>query len=155
MSLNSSNVTVFPCVSRSIKGDDNTEIVNKAKLLSEENITNILKSVTDKKSYIINWEKDTLEMVIKGYYFKIEDQEKSGNKYAHIKFIENTGNYILIQGDNDESKFTGVEIIEGTAPDNDENCLTLCVNGSIPDDSKIKFTQKSISLKNIDCGELN
>ena len=145
--IKSSNISVFPCVSR------NSNYDLDSKLMSEKNITNILKSVTDRESYIISWEGTTLKCVIKGYYFEITDIQQSGNKYAHLKM--NTTQNILngtdeVSGDN--SEFKGVDI--NTTPADAD--LTLCVGGNIPDSSRSKFNTKSLNvdLTTINCGEL-
>jgi hypothetical protein len=131
-------VDVFPCVKR-----DDVD----SRLMSEKNITNILKSVTDKESYVISWDGEVLKCVVKGYYFEVKET-RSGDKYAHIDFNSDG----LLKGDNED-------IFEGLVIDSNktENDLILCENGVVPSESLEKFysTSLSVDLTYIDCGELN
>ncbi len=156
--MESSKVFVFPCVSRT---DDDTTNGNisrelRAKLMSEENITNILKSITDKKSYIIEYDSNTklLKFVLDGYYFEISDYSPSGNQYARIdyKSVSSTNEFQLIKGDV-SNNFDGL-IISQEQPVSDY--LTLCMGGEIPQSSYSKFKLSSVDgkLNAIDCGEL-
>ena len=147
MSISSENIFVFPCVSRSKNYD------LKAKLMSEENITNIIKSITDKKSYVINDDLSNLEFVIDGYYFKLINKTLTGNQYAYIstnKDDDPSSTFTILKGD--DNGFQGLTISE-QKPD-DKDYLTLCEGGKIPVDSKIKFSRESLNMSNIDCGEL-
>lgn len=149
MSISSENIFVFPCVSRSKNYD------LKAKLMSEENITNIIKSITDKKSYIINDDLSNLEFVIDGYYFKLTGVELKENRYAYISTKKNgvtPNEFTLLIGDNNSNSFEGL-IIDSAIPDG-KDYLTLCEGGKIPADSKIKFSRESLNMSSIDCGEL-
>ena len=142
----STNVKVFPCATR--ESDNGLD----SKLLSEQNITNIIKSVTDNHSYIISWDNDTLKCVIKGYYFEISGQRIGGDLYAHLQM-----NGDVLNGadevDGNQKYFAGLDI-NNSASNAD---LVLCVSGNIPIDSWAKFNPKSLNadLTRVDCGELN
>ena len=77
--MNSDKIFVFPCVSR----DNDYDL--KAKIMSEENITNLIKSITDNTSYVINDDLNNLEFIIDGYYFKLTDYSLTGTQYAYIE----------------------------------------------------------------------
>ena len=144
--LATSNVThIFPCVSR----PDNI----KSKLMSEKNITNIIKSIADAPSYIIDYDPltGTLKFILEGYYFEIKNFAVSGNKYASIVYKSGT-NQELIDADDAESKFKGLAIYD-TVPTSG-SYLALCVNNSIPSSSYVKFNNGSLGITHIDCGEL-
>ena len=59
----SSNVDVFPSTNR--------VVYPQGKLTSENNFVNIINSITDYKSYVLNFSNKLLEVIIHGYYFKI------------------------------------------------------------------------------------
>lgn len=150
MSISSENIFVFPCVSRS------KDYELKAKLMSEENITNIIKSITDSPSYIIDYDKNTkiLEFVIDGYYFKLTEFTPSGTQYAVLKYKADTPKEIkIIDGDNTNNQFNGLTI--ETSQPKSGTYLLISENNEIPDRSKIKFSRESLNMSSIDCGELN
>ena len=135
---NSEDIFVFPCVSRDT-GNSNSDL--SAKLMSEQNVTNIIKSITDRKSYIISWVDTTLKCVIDGYYFEINNITKSGDMYAFLDF-KAPSNYKLLEGDvldEDTKKFGGL-IIRNTIPTG-VDYLTLCENG---DDSRDMLSSMGI-----------
>ena len=142
--ISSSNIFVFPCVSRGEQYD------LASKLMSEKNITNIIKSITDEESYIISWVNGVLKCVIKGYYFEISGISPADNMYAHL--LMNTANDEILNGSDVSDEFSGVEI-DGNSDGAD---LTLCENGEIPSDRQVKFHTKSlgVDLTKVDCGEL-
>ena len=153
--MNSNKVFVFPCVGRQIKDAGGNALSNedlKGKLMSEENVTNIIKSITDENSYVINDDLDNLEFIIDGYYFKLSEYSLTGNKYAYIT-TTNSSVGKLIVGDNSSTNVFGGLTITDTIPDV-ENYLTLCEDGKIPQISRIKFSCESLNMSNIDCGEL-
>jgi hypothetical protein len=143
--LNSSLVSVFPCVSRT---DD---YALDSKLLSEKNLSNIIKCVTDKKSFVINDDLDNLEFVIDGYYFKLNGHTLSGTTYAYLSYQD--ANPTLLEGD-DKDIFTGLNLTNNSSGDSGEY-LQLCEyieetnRYRVPPESKIKFV-----LTALDCGEV-
>ena len=143
--MDSNKIFAFPCVSRA--GDYEL----KAKLMSEENITRIIKSVADTPSYVINDDLNNLKFVIDGYYFELIDFPLNGDQYAYI-YTKETSTGKLLEGDYG-TDLKGL-IITNQIP-TDKNYLTLCTSGIIPNSSRAKFTQKSLAITNIDCGELN
>lgn len=60
----SKNVNVFPTVFRTY--------TSAGKFTNETNFANIVKSIVDRDSYVVRYESNVLEVVIFGYYFKIE-----------------------------------------------------------------------------------
>ena len=163
--LLSENVFVFPCVSRST-GKNNSQEDLKGKLMSEKNITNILKAITDKKSYLISWDNatDLIKCVIDGYYFELEGYthpSKSGStsSFLYARVVKNATNSELIAGDEikgEDNSFSGLEITNETPETNRDDWLTLCENRRIPPESYVKFSSESlnIELKVLDSGEL-
>ncbi len=176
MTLESNNLFVFPCVSRATS-DEQKNL--EAKLMSEQNIVNIIKSITDKSSYIISWEDELVESesggptsqskvsilkcVIGGYYFEITDLVRQGTKRAKLK-MSTTSPFPLLSGDTG-GVFQGLEIEDLTndsgapllsIPDDTESVnLVLCINGEIPHTSFIKYKNNSVEYpKVIDSGEL-
>ena len=61
--IQSDHVKVFPSTYR-------TEYL-QGKYTSEENFVNIINSITDIKSYVLDWTFPVLKVVINGYYFEI------------------------------------------------------------------------------------
>ena len=135
MKYSSNQVTVFPCVNR------DSSYLSASKLMSEQNITNIIKSITDKDSYIISWKEGLLKCVVKGYYFEISGVSQEGTKFMHLYMTNN-----LLVGD-DATQFDGVAIDD----DSTDSDLTLCVNGKIPPESYQKFKQDSLNVTSIKC----
>lgn len=149
MGYNSVNTFVFPCVSRDGSKVDDLS----AKLMSEENITNLIKSITDNHSYIISYNDDSeeLEFILDGYYFKLSNFTPNGTLYATLVYNDSSG-LKLIKGD-EATGFEGLSI--DTTPTTDKPCLLLCENGKISEVSKIKFLQSSLTISTINCGVLN
>lgn len=92
----SSNVDVFPSSLREI---------GTSKLTTEKNLTNILKSTTDKESYIINWtDQDVLQLVVKGYRFDVKNARQilesqfSGDVYVKINIQEESNLLTAVDG---------------------------------------------------------
>ena len=144
----STDVTIFPCVSRVI--NDNTLTPLKAKLMSEENITNIIKSITDNQSYVIGYKNGVFKLILDGYYIELK-ASCEGTKYLQLAYNEESGDHILIQGDDGVSGgyFDGLSISD-TKPSSG-TYLCLCEGGQIPFDSYHKFNCNSMKF---DFGEL-
>ena len=108
--LDSTKIKVFPSVDRNATFDGDAE------LMSEGNISNIVRSLCrERKSYVLSKEwKAPFEFVIYGFYFKIIDVNSDSLAerplYAHIKIDEKTnGNYqflTLINPANSETEHT-------------------------------------------------
>jgi hypothetical protein len=153
----SANIFVFPCVSR-YTGNEQDNL--NAKLMSEKNITNIIKSITDKKSYVISWDDigplaGVLVCVIDGYYFEVTlPKPTSGELYAkHVR--KNDPENDLIDGDDADYLFNGLELLYKDASEatDVEGYLPLWVEGGVPSTSYHKFSLDSIFGVSIDCGE--
>lgn len=159
MSILSKDIIIFPCVSRLYTADE-TNI--KAKLMSEENLTNILKSVTDKKSYIISYESKSIKFVLNGYYVELGNislSEYTDPIYAVLNYQGSTGEHKIIVGDtgsDDKATFGGITLVTST-PDANSEYLCLWNGNSVPKESLCKFSANSLSLEGttMDFGELN
>lgn len=108
--LKGNEISVFPFGSeRSI--DPN------ARVLNEQNITKIIKSITDNSSYVIKYDEtnDVIEFVLNGYYFVVSISSLLGSLknpknsiYAYIKMAESNETYkYLTGGDVLKSSYTG------------------------------------------------
>ena len=145
--LNSSKFTkVFPCVSRDLQD----------KLISEENITSLVKIITDTKAFVINDTLKDFEFVIDGYYFKADISEYTRNYpgpvYAQIHYKESSP-YTIIEGDNGD-EFDGITF-SGTVPASATTTyLQLWDGEGVPSESKIKFNLQSSNIS-FDFGELS
>lgn len=155
MSIESGKIKIFPCVSRTYSED---EIDIKAKLMSEENITNILKSITDNKSYVISYESGNesgkLKFVLNGYYIELTYEfNDSDTYYAILNYPPDYNSHKIILGDNGND-FAGISLVN-SKPDSGEY---LCVwrDGSVPAESYCKFKANSMSFDDatMDFGEL-
>ena len=149
MAVDSKNIIIFPCVSRDIK-DDEHEIAVKAKLMSEENITNIVKSITDKNSYLLSYDNGVFKFILDGYYVELTET-LSGTKYVQLQKTI-SGNHTVLEGDA-EQVFTGISIIEDKQELVSGEYLCLCADGKIPENSYLKFNENSITI-GYDFGEL-
>lgn len=151
----SDNLTVFPCVSRDLS-DGNKVLA--AKLMSENNITNLIKTLADKPSFVISEKiENPMKFVIDGYYFEYTNFPTSSTIYGYIKRITSTGSSGLndrIEGDDSGSGVFKGLVLTSTPPSGVPNYLTLCVNGQIPEESRAKFRGSSLKIDSIDCGEL-
>lgn len=76
MAYRSENVFVFPSTDRFI--------YPQGKLTSENNFINILNSLKDYDSYVLEYSNNTLKVVIHGYYFEINNLVLSSNLYLTI-----------------------------------------------------------------------
>lgn len=154
MSVESKKIKIFPCVSRSYTGDENNpEVDIKAKLMSEENITNIIKSITDRKSYVIRYDDVAKKIifVLNGYYVELETT-LGGSQYAVLNYQPSTNGHTLIEGDlgqGSNSSFHGISIV--TQKPTSGEYLWISNYGVVPEESYIKFDTKSVSF---DFGEL-
>ena len=79
-----------------------------ARVLNEQNITNLVRMLTDKKSYVVNFDETThiVEFVVNGYYFKTDltniwenffNEKVPQNVYAYI-LLNNVDNYAYLLG---------------------------------------------------------
>jgi hypothetical protein len=154
MAVNSNNITIFPCVSRVFE-NENSELSLKAKLMSEENITNMIKSITDNKSFVIEYDNtyNLFKLILNGYYIELTELCEN-TKYVRLVYQDTSSTHILIKGDKISEGlggvFEGVEILK-TTPSDEKDWLCLCKDGEIPTESYQKFDTKSMSF---DFGEL-
>lgn len=112
----SNQVVVFPAALRTYVSS--SDVKTGAKFTTENNISGILRSVTDNDSYLIQPRVaadsyPTLEFVLHGYYFKVDttDITISNNLWAGIK-LDASGRLVALNGspelDADEN-FMGLE----------------------------------------------
>lgn len=154
----SENIKIFPC---SQYREDN----RSSKLFYEQNISNMIRQVTDNPSYIISGTIDetyatvteTLKLTLYGYYVEILEgtslinDETAENIYIRIVLKNSNtefGDTIQELGDqDDDGNFKAVRLSkdgEGT----DEYTLLLAKkvneNWELAEESFVKFTKKSI-----------
>lgn len=138
---------VFPCVSR--------ENDLHSKLISEENITSLVRMVTDNNSFVINDSLSDFEFVIDGYYFKVNIakffSDNPGPIFAQISY-KSASPYRIIEGDTDGA-FGGI-IFSTTEPSEGSPYLQLWDGEKVPPNSKVKFTLQSTNIS-FDFGELS
>ena len=142
--LGSSQVTVFPCASRT--GVYQVE----ARLLSEKNMTDLVKHITNSNgSFVIS--SDGKEFMLGGYYFKLNNDSKYSNSvYASLKFTQNN----ILAGDLEVLKvyyFDGLNI-DSSEPGSGV-WIQLWDGEKVPEKSKISFIKRDDKLV-LDCGEL-
>jgi hypothetical protein len=163
--IESSNIVVFPCSKHRTQHDASS------KLFYEQNITNLVRQVTDYPSYIISGTVDTrtglvtetLKLTLFGYYVELKEgttlvnDNSTPNVYVKVNLSSNDPKELFGQ-DNVEGEFTAIEILGGTSNPDPLYCLHLLHNyGSSEDewklveDSYLKFNTTSIrDLKEID-----
>ena len=122
--LNSGAVQVFP-FGKKRHHDSN------ARVLNEQNITNLVRMLTDRKSYVVSFDEENkvIEFVINGYLFKTDVSELwelfTQNKavYAAIDLATTDDNYSYLKGGDNvsviltgtgTSKETPYELSDGT-----------------------------------------
>jgi hypothetical protein len=156
----SEKIHVFPCGGRTIS-TANKSIANKSKLLSEENIINIIKSITDNPSYVIGMDESIIKFVIDGYYFELSLDKNNSLKPLYVKLVMNgmsTGDiFRTIQGDDgssDTSQFLGLDYVTTPPPTSSGYFQILDSEGNIPESSKLKFNHTSLNLTKLDAGEV-
>ena len=143
MSIKSNMVKVFPCASRT--GDYQVE----ARLLSEKNMTELVKHITTSDgSFVIS--EDGKEFMLGGYYFKLDSSYSFGSSraYASLVFTQNN----ILDGDLPNGDFNGLGI--STDEPDSGVWIQLWDGSSVPETSKISFIKKSDTLE-LECGELN
>ena len=138
-------IQIFPSGKRANVGELNS------RKLTEQNIRNILNSITDNHSFVISdsfpASGDTttpFEFVVDGYYFSITRN--------NIGVIDLTGNLwvgITLTSEQDTSDtYSELNTItfSTTEPPNQDFTLQLLSDGKVKEESKIKFENKSVSL---------
>lgn len=108
--LKGTDVKVFPF------GHDRSNNDPYSRVLNEQNITNMIKSITDNSDYVVDYDDHTrkLQFVLNGYYFSVDvsdlledlPKDRVSNIYAYINMIGNTHKY-LGGGDITSSTLTG------------------------------------------------
>ncbi|MBQ3422378.1 MAG: hypothetical protein IJH34_12090, partial [Romboutsia sp.] len=152
----SSQVVVFPAALRTYVAS--SDIKTGAKFTTENNISGIVRSVTDSESYLISPRAvsnsyDFLEFVIHGYYFKVDasDLILTGNLFAGIR-LDASGRLINYDNDSpvldDSTNFTGLEFSQTDNFPGDAYYLQLFKNGQPCIDSLVKIDATSLGYSN-------
>lgn len=149
--VTSNNICVYPAVAR------NTD----SKYITELSLTSIFKHITDRDSFVINYSNNTIEFMLKGYYFKLNLDgiltETSEGLWVKLCMKENVQE---LCGDTLGGEYGGLEYVINT-PAEDLiyfNLLEKVESGfQVPMKSKIKFNNTSVEGVNylqIECGSL-
>lgn len=133
----SADIQIFPLnTPRDTQPDSNA--------LSEKNILNLIRSITDKHSYVVSDDtsESWFEFVLYGYYIKVKTSALSTSEeiYAHL-FINNfNALYTAQNAYDDEEVFYGVYFSNEDTPTVPDGCtsytLHILSKGTIPDKSK-------------------
>ena len=152
-SILSENIHIFPCGSRSV--DSKKDLANRSRLLSEQNIVNIIKSICDSPSFVINKIDNIIKFVIDGYYFELTLRCTETNLYAKVVYDTPSGatSYTTILGDSGDT-FAGLSLTSTDSEVTTNHLHLLDAQGNVPESSKLKFTQNSILITAIDAEEV-
>lgn len=145
--LKSDKIKVFPFGSNRVKNPVD-------RVLNEQNLTQIIKNVTDYDSYVISYEGNLIKFVINGYYFEADlTALKSRPLYASISVEGEDYKYLNGGDDATTEMFSGVnfdnslEAVKGT-----HQLQLLDNNGNVPATSLYKISGESIHIDRIYCG---
>ena len=147
------SIEAFPTAKRTYDNDI------KARLMCEENITNIIKCCVEKPSFVIKGENTELEFVINGYYFHIVNPDvaysrKSTHKplYAHIQ-IDTSGTLDELNGVDTNGEYTGVlfDDVKGTTAN---DLYIYDAEGNVPEESKRGTGIETDPITEIHCKNL-
>ena len=122
-----------------------------ARVLNEQNITQLVKNMTDYPNYVLHYENNIMDFIIQGYYFSANISEvKESNKplYAHIDISTDTSNYsFLTGGDVEEDNkyiFTGVTFTTSESEDKKNSLQLLDSDGLVPKESRVRMSADSL-----------
>ena len=123
--------------------------------LSEKNLTNIIKELTDYHSYVISYDdQGSIRFVINGYL--VEAMLPSAlrrNVYAVIQITDN----VLSGGDNTTNQFTCVNfsktVVETNINDGIYALHLLDEEGHVPETSYRRFHMRAMNISKISCGD--
>ncbi len=152
----SNQVVVFPAALRTYVLP--TDVKTGAKFTTENNISGIVRSVTDSESYLINPRAvsnnyDFLEFVIHGYYFKVDasDLTLTGDLFAGIR-LDASGRLINFNDDSpvldSNNNFTGLEFLSTNNFPEDAYYLQLFKNSQPCLDKLVKIDATSLGYSN-------
>lgn len=154
--LASNKIKMFPAGNRAESIDPNS------KLMTEENLTLIRRSLYQKESFVISWDGSNMTFVIHGYYFSAEGLDSTfdvtGDLFAYIclSTVEQDYNKLQYigtgtpQGNNidDGDHFGGIYFnTTDTHPDTPTGNwikLQLLADGQVPSTSKLHWTTDEI-----------
>lgn len=102
--LKPQDVTVFPF-------GKNRASDSRSRVLNEQNITNLVRMLTDNHSYVLSWDSDSneIEFVLYGYYFKANLSEVIKDNVNNDIYA-----YIILNDTDDYSYLVGGDIITTT-----------------------------------------
>lgn len=108
------------------------------KLLTEKNITNIIKHICGRNSFIIGMTdgNSNIEFILDGYYFKIVKPTDTKPLYAYIIYSNDTFEKLMTT--NNPSEVEGKSYLQ-----------LLLSDGSIKEDNKIRFSADLIDIPTI------
>lgn len=147
------SIEAFPTAKRTYDNDI------KARLMCEENITNIIKCCVEKPSFVIQGENTGLEFVINGYYFYVKNPDvayslKSTGKplYAHIN-IDTSGVLDELYGIDTNGEYTGV-LFNDVAGTTVNDLYIYDADGNVPEESKRAVGAATDPITEIHCKDL-
>ena len=169
--LKSSKVKVFPSAFRKTVTANGTTTANdpESHLNTERNLTNIAKRVTDRASFVIDYDAgaDIMHTSIGGYWFELNELKSSGGPYVSgsplwaaikVSTIASGGenNPILLNIssdgtaldpmnlDNDDGEFRGIKFFTSEPSDFDLRLQLFDKDGNIPGNSRWKLDSCSV-----------
>jgi len=155
--INSQNISVFPS---SLRGLSTAGSYADGKYTSEPNLTGIIRSVTDRESFIIKWgdypEGSTggAELVIHGYYFKITGTlpTASGDLYANIRLdsaqrLISDASGSQVNALDDSNGFRGLSFDTSSKTGTNVYSLQVFKNGQLVKENFCKINISSIYTK--------
>lgn len=151
INIPSEKIEIFPCVSRKPDYD------LSSRLMTEENITNLIKNILDKDSYVIKIDGGYIYFVIEGYMIKLKVDLLPKNDTISGYFVSlvpasTENSFDIIKGDNPTNPY-----FEGISITTDSGALKILEKDglTIPVESQAKFNLSSFGLSNkLDFGEL-
>lgn len=131
-----------------------------ARVLNEQNLTTIVKNMTDIPNYVLRYENNIMDFIIQGYYFSADVSEiKENNKplYAYINLTTDNSGYSYLSGnDTDDGVFTGVIF---TTSDSgipaDQMIQLLDKSHKVPTSSKQRLSGESLNGGGVDVDAVN
>lgn len=148
--LSSSNIAIFPI------GANRTEH-EFARVLNEQNLTNVFKNLTSKDKYVLSFNNPIIEFVLDGYFISadITEVNASLNLYAKLVYDNSNNQAVLsdqpltpvyLEGDDaNSSRYGGVEFT--TDHTSDESWFPLLLDGKVV--NTYRYNAEHIDFTNI------
>lgn len=148
--ISSENIHVFPF--GTTRNHDRL-----ARVLNEQNITQLVKNMTDYSNYVLRYKNNIMDFIIQGYYFSADVSEVTEpNKplYAHINLHTDASNYFYLAGGDIEEDnkyiFTGVTFSFYEPEDKKNSLQLLDSTGNVPEKSRKRVSADSLDVNNLD-----